>query len=161
MVDLDSAIKSKIRFHLAYNSAVPVGYRTRLETNMASVPDAYTSGQIGTIVGRCETAFALTAPGTSTLYESERENVTASTAQVTTVSKRDSEALRQRTYNRECQTLAIALGVRNFRDESVLWPELIDASLFDPVYLSVLPAGGTTGQSLKKLSNTSYDVGWI
>jgi hypothetical protein len=24
-----------------------------------------------------------------------------------------------------------------------------------------VPAGGTTGQSLKKLSNSDYDVGWV
>lgn len=39
---------------------------------------------------------------------------------------------------------------------------LVLFNLNDPVFLGrgTVPPGGTTGQSLKKLSNTDYDVGW-
>lgn len=160
MVDLSNTEKSGIRFHLGYTPAVPSGDRSRLEALMANIADVYLAGQIGEMLARCEAAFLKTAPTYGQLTEQEREDVTQVTIKQTLVSKRESDTTRQRVYQRETNLLAKALGVRNYRDETIDWQPLIDASLYDPVYINQLPIAGTAGQVLAKKSGADGDLEW-
>lgn len=161
MVNLSNTVKSQVRFHLGYFPAVPGGDRARLETLMSNVADAYTESQIVILVGRCETAFANTAPTYSGLTQTEREDITQSTIKQTVVSKRDSQVYRQRVYQRETAQLANVFGVRNYRDETIDWQPLIDTVSYEPIYINQLPVSGNQGQVLAKRSLESYDLEWV
>ena len=58
-MQLDDHLKSKVRFHLGYNSGaqVPAGDRSRLEEAMSLVPDSYWYEQIVYQVKRCDIAW--------------------------------------------------------------------------------------------------------
>ena len=58
-MQLNDFQKSKVRFHLGYNSGaqVPAGDRSRLEEAMSLVPDNYFYDQIVYQINRCEVAW--------------------------------------------------------------------------------------------------------
>ena len=62
-MQLDDNLKSKIRFHLGFNSGaqVPAGDRARLEEAMALVPDELWYNEISYQVMRCQTAWKSSA----------------------------------------------------------------------------------------------------
>ena len=62
-MELDESLKSKIRFHLGYNSGaqMPVGDRARLEEAMSLVPDTYWYEQVVYHLTRCDNAWKVSA----------------------------------------------------------------------------------------------------
>ena len=58
-MQLNDFQKSKVRFHLGYNSGaqIPAGDRSRLEEAMSLVPDTYFYDQIIYQINRCEVAW--------------------------------------------------------------------------------------------------------
>ena len=62
-MELDDYLKSKIRFHLGYNSGaqMPAGDRARLEEAMSLVPDELWYDQIVYHVKRCDIAWSVSA----------------------------------------------------------------------------------------------------
>ena len=58
-MQLDDYLKSRIRFHLGFNSGaqIPAGDRARLEEAMSLVPDEYWYREITNHVRRCDTAW--------------------------------------------------------------------------------------------------------
>lgn len=58
-MELDSNLKSKVRWHLGFNAGaqIPAGDRARLEEAMAMVPDEYWYNQIVYHIDRCDRAW--------------------------------------------------------------------------------------------------------
>ena len=118
-MDLSPLTKSQVRYYLGYSPAVPAFEKARLETAMATVPDDFTVARIVELVDRVAIAFNNTAPGEVALLPTDKEEIVSGTSTaVTEISRRDSEATRQRIFEREAQLLANALGVVNFRDDA-------------------------------------------
>ena len=85
-MELDEYLKSKVRYHLGYNSGaqIPAGDRARLEEAMALVPDELWYNEIVYHVKRCENAWKVSAyfpddildpQGTGTVNFSRQETI--------------------------------------------------------------------------------------
>ena len=62
-MELDDHSKSRVRYHLGYNSGseIPVGDTARLEEAMARIPDEYWFGEVIYQINRCEIAWKASA----------------------------------------------------------------------------------------------------
>ena len=62
-MELNDYLKSKVRFHLGYNSGaqLPAGDRARLEEAMSLVPDEYWYNQLVYHLKRCDNAWEVSA----------------------------------------------------------------------------------------------------
>ena len=130
-MELDAYLKSKIRFHLGYNSGaqMPAGDRARLEEAMSLVPDELWYDQIVYHIKRCDNAWTVSAyfpddinePGGSGIVNFSRQEVISGDVQ-RTISQSDplkgDEYFRE-IYMRECDRLAETLYVANYRRPEV------------------------------------------
>tara|TARA_A100001011_G_scaffold320282_1_gene340761 strand:+ start:126 stop:623 length:498 start_codon:yes stop_codon:yes gene_type:complete len=130
-MELDDYLKSKIRFHLGYNSGaqMPAGDRARLEEAMALVPDELWQNQISYHIKRCDNAWTVSAyfpddineTGGSGIVNFSRQEVISGDVQ-RTISQSDplkgDEYFRE-IYLRECDRLAETLYVANYRRPEV------------------------------------------
>ena len=130
-MELDDYLKSKIRFHLGYNSGaqMPAGDRARLEEAMSLVPDELWQNQIVYHIKRCDNAWTVSAyfpddineTGGSGIVNFSRQEVISGDVQ-RTISQSDplkgDEYFRE-IYLRECDRLAETLYVANYRRPEV------------------------------------------
>ena len=130
-MELDDYLKSKIRFHLGYNSGaqMPAGDRARLEEAMSLVPDELWQNQIVYHIKRCDNAWEVSAyfpddileSGGSGIVNFSRQEVISGDVQ-RTISQSDplkgDEYFRE-IYLRECDRLAETLYVANYRRPEV------------------------------------------
>jgi len=130
-MELDDYLKSKVRFHLGYNSGaqLPAGDRARLEEAMSLVPDELWYNQIVYHVKRCDTAWEVSAyfpddlneAGGSGIVNFSRQEVISGDIQ-RTISQSDplkgDEYFRE-IYLRECDRMAETLYVGNYRRPEV------------------------------------------
>ena len=121
-MQLNDYQKSKVRFHLGYNSGaqVPAGDRSRLEEAMALVPDSYFYDQLVYQIARCERAwvnseyFPQNADGSPNYSRLEQ---IAGDVQRTIASSDPlkGDAYFYEIYLRECDRLAETLYVANYK----------------------------------------------
>ena len=130
-MELNDYLKSKIRFHLGYNSGaqMPAGDRARLEEAMALVPDELWYDQITYHVKRCDNAWTVSAyfpddineTGGQGIVNFSRQEIISGDVQ-RTISQSDplkgDEYFRE-IYLRECDRLAETLYVANYRRPEV------------------------------------------
>ena len=130
-MQLDEYLKSKIRFHLGYNSGsqMPAGDRARLEEAMALVPDELWYNELVYHVKRCDNAWKVSAyfpddindPNGQGIVNFSRQEVISGDVQ-RTISQSDplkgDEYFRE-IYLRECDRLAETLYVANYRRPEV------------------------------------------
>ena len=130
-MELDAYLKSKIRFHLGYNSGaqMPAGDRSRLEEAMSLIPDELWYDQVVYHIKRCDNAWTVSAyfpddinePGGSGIVNFSRQEVISGDVQ-RTISQSDplkgDEYFRE-IYLRECDRLAETLYVANYRRPEV------------------------------------------
>ena len=130
-MELDEYLKSKVRFHLGYNSGsqMPAGDRARLEEAMALVPDELWYNQIVYHVKRCDNAWQVSAyfpddindPNGQGIVNFSRQEIISGDVQ-RTISQSDplkgDEYFRE-IYLRECDRLAETLYVANYRRPEV------------------------------------------
>jgi len=130
-MQLDEYLKSKIRFHLGFNSGaqIPAGDRARLEEAMALVPDELWYKEIAYHVQRCENAWKISAyvpddifdPNGEANFQFSRQETIRGDVQ-RTISTSDplkaDEYIRE-IYLRECDRLAETLYVPNYRRPEV------------------------------------------
>lgn len=130
-MELDDYLKSKIRFHLGYNSGaqMPAGDRARLEEAMSLVPDELWYDQIVYHVKRCDIAWSVSAyfpddlndPNGSGIVNFSRQEIISGDIQ-RTISQSDplkgDEYFRE-IYLRECDRMAETLYVANYRRPEV------------------------------------------
>jgi len=130
-MELDEYLKSKVRFHLGYNSGsqMPAGDRARLEEAMALVPDELWYNELVYHVKRCDNAWRVSAyfpddindaDGTGVVNFSRQEIISGDVQR--TISQSDplkgDEYFRE-IYLRECDRLAESLYVANYRRPEV------------------------------------------
>ena len=130
-MELDEYLKSKVRFHLGYNSGaqLPAGDRARLEEAMALVPDELWYNELVYHVKRCDNAWKVSAyfpddindPTGQSIVNFSRQEVISGDVQ-RTISQSDplkgDEYFRE-IYLRECDRLAESLYVANYRRPEV------------------------------------------
>ena len=130
-MDLNDYLKSKIRFHLGYNSGaqMPAGDRARLEEAMALIPDELWYDQVVYHVKRCDNAWQVSAyfpddineTGGQGIVNFSRQEIISGDVQ-RTISQSDplkgDEYFRE-IYLRECDQLAETLYVANYRRPEV------------------------------------------
>ena len=130
-MQLDDHLKSKVRFHLGYNSGaqVPAGDRSRLEEAMSLVPDSYWYEQIVYQVKRCDIAWKassaipddyLDTGGSRVLNPSRQEIISGDVERTINTSDplKGDEYFRE-IYLRELDRLAETLYVPNYRRPEV------------------------------------------
>lgn len=130
-MQLDDYLKSKIRFHLGFNSGaqVPAGDRARLEEAMALVPDQLWYDEISYQVQRIEIAWKSSAffpddyldpEGTGAFNFSRLESISGDVSRsISTSDPLKADADFREVYLRECDRLAETLYVPNYRRPEV------------------------------------------
>ena len=130
-MQLDEYLKSKVRYHLGYNSGaqLPAGDRARLEEAMSLVPDEYWYEELVYHVKRCDITWKASAAipddyfepnGTRTLNPSRQEVIDGDVSRTINTSDplKGDEYFRE-IYLRECDRLAESLYVANYRRPEV------------------------------------------
>lgn len=130
-MQLDEHFKSKVRFHLGFNSGsqIPAGDRARLEEAMALVPDELWLSEIIYHVKRCDIAWKSSAffpddylepNGTGTFNFSRQEIISGDVSRsIATTDPLKADADFREVYLRECDRLAETLYVPNYRRPEV------------------------------------------
>jgi hypothetical protein len=123
-LELNDYDKSRCRFHLGYNvgANLPAGDIARLEEAMARVPDSYFYSRILEHLDRCDKAFKV-----SQIFRIADQPQPSRVERITGDTERaifQSEPLKAdkdywEIYSRECDRLAEALYVANYRRDEV------------------------------------------
>jgi len=130
-MELNDFEKSKVRYHLGYNSGaqIPAGDRARLEEAMALIPDSYWYDEIVYHLKRCNIAWKASAAipddyfdtdGSRVLNPSRQEIIAGDVSRTISTSDplKGDEYFRE-IYLRECDRLAETLYVANYRRPEV------------------------------------------
>ena len=130
-MQLDDHLKSRVRWHLGYNSGaeMPAGDRARLEEAMARIPDEYWYNEIVYHLKRCDIAWKASAAipddyfdegGSRNLNPSRQEVIAGDVSRTISTSDplKGDEYFRE-IYLRECDRLAESLYVANYRRPEV------------------------------------------
>ena len=130
-MELDDYQKSKIRYHLGYNSGaqLPAGDRARLEEAMALVPDDLWYNEIVYHIKRCDIAWKASAAipddyndpnGSQTLNPSRQEIISGDVQRtINTSDPLKGDDYFREIYLRECDRLAETLYVANYKRPEV------------------------------------------
>lgn len=130
-MELNDYLKSKVRFHLGYNSGsqMPAGDRSRLEEAMALIPDEYWYNQVVYHLKRCDNAWEVSAyfpddildPNGSGIVNFSRQEVLSGDVQrtISTSDPLKGDEYFREIYLRECDRLAETLYVANYRRPEV------------------------------------------
>ena len=130
-MELNEYLKSKVRFHLGYNSGaqLPAGDRSRLEEAMSLVPDEYWYNQLVYHLKRCDNAWEVSAyfpddildPNGSGIVNFSRQEVLSGDVQrtISTSDPLKGDEYFREIYLRECDRLAESLYVANYRRPEV------------------------------------------
>ena len=131
MMQLDENLKSKVRFHLGFNSGaqIPAGDRARLEEAMALVPDELWYNEIVYHVQRCDNVWKISAyvpddildpQGTGSFQFSRQETISGDVSRaINTSDPLKADDYIREIYLRECDRLAESLYVPNYRRPEV------------------------------------------
>ena len=125
-MELDSNLKSKVRWHLGFNAGaqIPAGDRARLEEAMAMIPDEYWHSQIVYHNARCDRAwtnseyFPDTSDGSPNYSRLEQIAGDVQRTIATSDPLKGDEYFRE-IYLREVDRLAESLYVPNYRRPEV------------------------------------------
>ena len=130
-MQLDEYLKSKVRYHLGFNSGaqIPAGDRARLEEAMSLVPDELWYNEIVYHIKRCDIAWKASAAipddyfdsnGSRILNPSKQEVIGGDVQRTISTSDplKGDEYFRE-IYLRECDRLAETLYVPNYRRPEV------------------------------------------
>jgi len=126
-MELDEYLKSKVRYHLGYNSGaqIPAGDRARLEEAMALVPDELWYEELVYHIKRCDNAWKVSAyfpddindANGSGIVNFSRQEVISGDVQrtISTSDPLKGDEYFREIYLRECDRLAETLYVANYR----------------------------------------------
>ncbi len=130
-MELDEHLKSKVRYHLGFNSGaqIPAGDRARLEEAMALVPDELWYNEIVYHIKRCDIAWKASAaipddyfePGGSRILNPSRQELISGDVErsISTSDPLKGDEYFREIYLRECDRLAETLYVPNYRRPEV------------------------------------------
>jgi hypothetical protein len=126
-MELDEYLKSKVRYHLGYNSGaqIPAGDRARLEEAMSLVPDELWYQELVYHIKRCDNAWKVSAyfpddindVGGSGIVNFSKQEVISGDVQrtISTSDPLKGDEYFREIYLRECDRLAETLYVANYR----------------------------------------------
>ena len=120
-MQLNDFQKSKVRFHLGYNSGaqIPAGDRSRLEEAMSLVPDNYFYDQIVYQINRCEVAWQqsqfYTNEGLPKGFSRLEEIAGDVQRTIRSTDPLKADEMSYEIYLRECDRLAETLYVANYK----------------------------------------------
>ncbi|MBW2470615.1 MAG: hypothetical protein JRE18_00915 [Deltaproteobacteria bacterium] len=121
-MQLDSFLKSKVRWHLGYNqTSIPAGDLARLEEALDNIQDSYWYSKIVEQVNRCDEAEKRTDMTGSVNNDitpaGRRENIAGDVDRtISTTDYRDTLKTWTQIYMYECDRLALHLYVPNYRN---------------------------------------------
>lgn len=121
-MQLDSFLKSKIRWHLGYNTtSIPAGDLARLEEALNNVPDSFWYQKLVEQVTRCDEAEKRTdmtgSVNNDTVPRNRLENIAGDVDRtITTADFRDTLKTWTEIYLYETDRLALHLYVANYRN---------------------------------------------
>lgn len=121
-MQLDSFLKSKIRWHLGYNTtSIPAGDLARLEEALNNVPDSFWYQKLVEQVTRCDEAEKRTdmtgSVNNDTVPRNRLENIAGDVDRtITTTDFRDTLKTWTEIYLYETDRLALHLYVANYRN---------------------------------------------
>ena len=131
-MQLDDYLKTKVRWHLGYNSGseMPAGDRARLEEAMARIPDEYWYDEVVYHIRRCDIAWKASAffpddyqnqDGADGSFNFSRlERIAGDVSRtIATTDPLKADADFREVYLRECDRLAETLYVANYRRPEV------------------------------------------
>ena len=131
-MQLDDYLKSKVRWHLGYNSGaqMPAGDRARLEEAMSLIPDEYWYDEIVYHIKRCDIAWKASAAipdnwleesdAEKSLNPSRIERIAGDVSRtILTSDPLKGDDYFREIYLRECDRLAESLYVANYRRPEV------------------------------------------
>ena len=124
-MQLNDFQKSKVRFHLGYNSGaqIPAGDRSRLEEAMSLVPDNYFYDQIVYQINRCEVAWEqsqfYTSAGAPKGFSRLEEIAGDVQRTIRSTDPLKADEMSYELYLRECDRLAETLYVANYKRPEV------------------------------------------
>jgi len=130
-MQLDEYLKTKVRWHLGYNSGaeMPAGDRARLEEAMSRVPDEYWYDEVVYHIKRCDIAWKASAffpddynnsDGGGNFNFSRLEQIQGDVSRtIATTDPLKADADFREVYLRECDRLAETLYVANYRRPEV------------------------------------------
>lgn len=154
-MELSSTDQAKTKFHLGYNLSVPAIDLARIQRAMTQITDIWTLARISAVIVRCEEAYARTVGTEETLYDSASELITGDITRTTTDKDSFTWDKLNRIYQNECHFLALALGVRNYRDpEQAINAYLIDGGTY---INSIQGADGDNGSTWFSKSGVPTD----
>ena len=126
-MELDEYLKSKVRYHLGYNSGaqIPAGDRSRLEEAMSLGPDELWYQELVYHIKRCDNAWKVSAyfpddindAGGSGIVNFSKQEVISGDVQrtISTSDPLKGDEYFREIYLRECDRLAETLYVANYR----------------------------------------------
>ena len=133
-MQLDDYLKTKVRWHLGYNTGaeMPAGDRARLEEAMARIPDEYWFDEIVYHITRCDIAWKASAffpddynnrddaNSSGNFNFSRLEQIQGDVSRtIATTDTLKADADFREVYLRECDRLAESLYVANYRRPEV------------------------------------------
>lgn len=133
MSSLSALDKSRARYHLAYNSSVPTGDRATMEVRMTTIADSYTVSKIRDRLDRCDRTEA------ESESDEQGSGIVSKRLLLGDVNRTDllyqtaSPSVQAKAYMKECHALALALGVRNWRDPELQGYRRLSETIVDPV----------------------------
>ena len=164
-MQLDEYNKSKVRYHLGYNSGaqIPAGDRARLEEAMALVPDELWFDELIYHIKRCDIAWKASAAipddyfdadGSRLLNPSRQEVISGDVQRTINTSDplKGDEYFRE-IYLRECDRLAESLYVANYRRPEVRRYAFERAGA---EFIMAIPGPADTSVGSRLLLNSDY-----
>jgi len=108
--------QQKVKFHLAYSDAVPLGDAVLLENRMNTIASTELVTLITEQVARCDRVFGESELNKQTAGITYNRIITGDVNRTDREDRSEPTRLREKAYLRECDRLALSLGVLNYRN---------------------------------------------
>lgn len=132
MSSLAAVDKSRVRYHLAYNESVPTGDRALLELRMTRIADTYTVSKIVERLNRCDRTETESETDAQTSGIASKRLLLGDVNRTDVLYETVSLEKRYKAYLKECDAVAVALGVKNWRDPELEPCRIYSDTITDP-----------------------------
>lgn len=110
--------QQKVKFHLSYSGATPIGDTALLQERMDNIPSTELVTQIQGLITRCDRVFAQSEMNQQTAGIAYNRIITGDTNRADREDRPESLRVRQKAYLAETNLLALRLGVMNYTSPS-------------------------------------------
>lgn len=106
--------QQKVKFHLSYSGAMPIGDVALLQERMGNIASTELVTAIVGLIARCDRVFGESEPNNQTAGIAYNRIITGDTNRADRADRPESLRTRQKAYLRETDLLALRLGVLNY-----------------------------------------------